>query len=490
MIFRTLTFIALICLIAGSAGGLYAQPKNRDNTLNSYSFDLYRATTIKNENLFLSPLSTYFALGAAYEGAEGKTKKEFEHVLCVKNTSVLKNSYLKNLASGADSCSGLIVSNAIWNDKSFTVKPEFIKAVKGNYFSDFKQTDFAATHRAVSEINEWVSDKTNHRINKIVSGANVSPNTKLLIANAVYFNGEWKEKFEKKNTVEAPFFTSAENQYVVDFMKRTEHLRYFENDAFQFISKPYRDSDLSFCIILPKKLFGIHEIEKKLDNDLFIDILTKASSKWVSLTIPKIQLDGNYELSGVLKDAGLKSAFTGDADFSKISNKKPLQLGQVLHKTWIKLDEEKTEAAAASAATIKIGAGTTAPLKVFTADHPFVFFILENSTDAIIFIGRYVMPVGVVNLIEDKKALDFNFRNRQKQKYSVGDQLVETLYVVNNKILLRDEFETIINQKDIESISVVKDQEEIQKYVKGKNKKKNYDGAIIVKLKKKKDQND
>jgi len=490
MIFKILTFIGSIFLIAGNVGELYSQPKDRDSALNSYSFDLYRAVKIENENLFLSPLSTYYALGAAYEGAKGKTKKEFEHVLYLKNTSVLKSNYLKNLASGSDSCSGLIVSNAIWHDENFTVKPEFQKAVTGNYFSDFKQTDFAATQQAVSEINEWVSDKTNYRINKIVSGVNVPPDTKLLIANAVYFNGEWKEKFEKKNTVEAPFFTSAENQCAIDFMKRREHLRYFENDVFQFISKPYKDSDLSFCIILPKKLFGIREIEKKLDNDLFIEILNKASTKWVSLAIPKIQLDGNYELSGALKDAGLRTAFSNDADFFGISNEKPLQLGQVLHKTWIKLDEEKTEAAAASAATIMIGAGTTAPLKVFTADHPFVFFILDNRTDAIVFIGRYVMPVGVVKLIEDQKALDFNFRNRQKQKYSIGDRQRETLYVVNNKILLEDEFESKIDPMEIESISVVKDQNEIHKYVKGKYKKKNYDGAIIVKLKKKKDRND
>lgn len=484
MIFKILIFIGSICLIAGSTGGLNAQSKDKDSALNRYSFDLYHAAKIENENLFLSPLSTYYALGAVYEGAAGKTKKEFEHVLYLKNT------YLNNLASGSDSYSGLIVSNAIWHDKSFTVKPEFQKAVTSNYFSDFKQTDFAATQQAVSEINEWVSDKTNHKINKIVNRANVPSDTKLLIANAVYFNGEWKEKFEKKHTVEAPFFTSAENQCAVDFMKRRERLRYFENDALQFVSKPYKDSDLSFCIILPKKLFGIQEIEKKLDNDLFTEILNKASTKWVSLAIPKIQLDGNYELSGALKDAGLRTAFSSAADFSGISNEKPLQLGQVLHKTWIKLDEEKTEAAAASAATIKIGAGTTAPLKIFTADHPFVFFILDNRTDAIVFIGRYVMPVGVVKLIDDKEALDYNFRNRQKQEYSIGDRQRETLYVVNNKILSEDEFETIINPEDIESISVVKNQDKIRKYAKGKYKKKNYDGAIIVKLKKKKDRND
>ena len=236
MIFKILTFIGSICLIALNVGELYSQPKDRDSALNSYSFNLYRAVKIENENLFLSPLSTYYALGAAYEGAAGKTKKEFEHVLYLKNTSVFKNNYLNNLASGSDSCSGLIVSNAIWHDKSFTVKPEFRKAVMDNYSSDFKQTNFAATQQAVSEINEWVSDKTNHRINKIASRTNVPPDTKLLIANAVYFNGEWKEKFEKKNTVEAPFFTSAENQCAVDFMKRREHLRYFENDVFQFIS--------------------------------------------------------------------------------------------------------------------------------------------------------------------------------------------------------------------------------------------------------------
>ena len=483
MIYRILTFIGSICLAVADIGELHAQAKDQDNPLNRYSFDLYRAAKVENENLILCPLSTYYTLSAASEGAEGKTKREFEHVLFLKNTGVLKNSYLKNLAANSDSCSGLIVSNAIWQDKSFAVQPEFQKTVTGNYFSDFKQTDFAATHQAVLEINKWVSDKTNHRINKIVSGANVKPDTKLLIANAVYFNGEWQEKFKKKNTVSAPFFTSAENQCEVDFMKMREHLQYFENDAFQFISKPYRDSDLSFCILLPKKLSGINEIEEKLEMDLFTEIRSKATTKWVSLAIPKIQLDGNYELSGALKCAGLKSAFTNDADFSGISSERPLRLGQVLHKTWIKLDEEKTEAAAASAATIIIGAGTTAPLKVFTADHPFVFFVIDNSTNAILFIGRYVMPVGVVKKINDRETLTSNLEARQKQGYSVGDEQQEILYVVNNKVLSQAEFETTINPDNIESISVIKEQEEIRKYAKGKYAKKSYGGAIVVTLK-------
>ena len=160
---------------------------------------------------------------------------------------------------------------------------------------------------------------------------------------------KWLNKFEKQKTISATFFTDVGNQYKVDFMNMTESLPYYENDDYQVISKPYRNSDLSFCIILPKKLFGIEEIEKKMNNDFLKKILDSTYSTETSLSIPKLKLESSYMLSDALINLGLKSAFTNQADFTGITEEKPLRLGQVLHKTWIELDEDKTEAAAATA---------------------------------------------------------------------------------------------------------------------------------------------
>lgn len=457
---------------------LKAQNNENSNSLNRYSFDLYRETKVEKENIFLSPLSTYYALFVAYEGTKNKTKQEFEKVLYLKSSGSLINDYLHNLANRSDSCSGFKVSNAIWVDKSLQIEGGYKKSVSSKYFSDFMQTEFANIESAVSDINRWVSEKTNRRINEIVSAANINSNTKLLISNAVYFKGEWLNKFEKQKTISAPFFTNVENQYKVDFMNMTESLQYYENDDYQFISKPYRDSHLSFYIILPKKLFGIEEIEKKMNNDFFKEILDSTYSTETFLSIPKLKLESSYMLSDALINIGLKSAFTNEADFTGITKEEPLWLGQVLHKTWIELDEEKTEAAAATT-TIMIRGRPN--YKVFKADHPFVFFIIDKNTKAILFMGRYVKPPNGETI--EKENLTYNLEKRKNEKFAIGSTNNKILYVVGKKIISQAEFSTI-NPRDIGSIEVIKNKEDISKYSSG-----NYDRVIVMTLKNRRNQN-
>jgi serpin B len=476
MKFKTITILFIICLMNINIGLLNAQTNDYINSLNSYSFDLYREINIGNENILLSPLSTYYALLVAYEGSKNKTKQEFEKVLYLGNQGSIKNDFIHNHTSKSDSCSFYSVSNAIWVDKSVKIDEVYRNSLEHKYLSDFEQTDFTNANLAVSNINGWVSEKTNRRINEIVSSANINSETKMLISNAVYFKGEWLNKFEKQKTISAPFFTSVENQYKIDFMNMTENLQYFENDEYQFISKPYKDSNFSFCIILPKKLFGIEEIEKKLNTDFFKETLDSTYSAKTLLSIPKLKLESSSKLKDALKNVGLKTAFTSEADFSGITKEAPLMLGQVLHNTWIELDEEKTEAAAATAVVVRI---TGLPsYKVFKADHPFVFFVMDNRSSAIIFMGRYIKPTDGEKI--EKESLTKNLDNRMQEKISVGNLYKVPLYVVDKKISTRAEFEAI-SPEDIESITVIKNKEEIRKYSSG-----NYDGALIITLKKRK----
>jgi len=477
MNFKSITILLIIYLLIVNIGQLHAQTNDYSNSLNAYSFDLYRESKVGNKNLFLSPLSTYYALLVAYEGSKNKTRQEFEKVLYLENSGSLKNDYLYNIATKSDSSSGLKVSNAIWLDKSLQVKSRYRKSVSEKYFADFKRTEFANTELAVSDINNWVSEKTNQKINKIVSAANLNPDTKLLISNAVYFKGEWLDKFEKRMTHSDVFFASTEDQYKVNFMENKEILHYFENEEYQFISKPYKSSDMSFCILLPKKLFGIEAIEKKMCNDFFDKILDSTYYAKAFLYIPKIELESSYELDDALKNVGLKSAFTKEADFSGITNEKPLMLGRVLHKTWIELDEEKTEAAAATS-TILVGAGTIDAFKVFNADHPFVFFILDNSSRAILFMGRYAIPTQGEKILGDKESLISKVELRKDDPFYKGDQNRKILFVVDNKIVTQAEFKSI-NPKDIESVHVFNNTEEVRKYSSA-----DYIGVVIVSLKK------
>jgi len=188
MKFKTTTVLFIICLMNNNIGLLNAQTNYYSNPLNRYSFDLFRVLKIDNENLLLSPFSTYNALLVAYEGSGSKTKQEFEKTLYLDNTDSLKIDFIHNLASKADSCSFYTVANAIWVDTSVKIEEAYRNSVSHKYFSDFEQTDFTKAEAAVSAINRWVSEKTNRRINEIVSSANISSDIKILISNIVYFS--------------------------------------------------------------------------------------------------------------------------------------------------------------------------------------------------------------------------------------------------------------------------------------------------------------
>ncbi len=178
-----------------------------------------------------------------------------------------------------------------------------------------------------------------------------------------------------------------------------------------------------------------------------------------------------------LQSVGLKTAFTNKADFSGITKEAPLQFSKILHKTWIELDEERTEAAAATSAVMKITGQPS--YKVFKADHPFVFFIIDNQSKAILFMGRYVKPTNGEKI--KKENLTQNLEKRKQEKFEVGNSNNKILYVVDKKILSQAEFEKI-NPEDIESLKVLKKKEDISKYSTG-----NFGGALIITLKKKKD---
>ncbi len=452
-----------------------AQTDKPNSSLNSYSFDLYRNVKVQNENMFLSPLSTYYALLAAYEGAKKETRHEFERVLYLKGSHSLNTDYLHHLANKPDSCASLKVANAVWFDEHIVIEGKYSKSLSDKYATAFEQTDFADRTAAVCDINHWVSEQTKHTINEIVSESDINDATNLVISNAVYFKGEWLMKFNKEKTASATFFSSPENQYKVDFMNMTESLKYYETEDYQFISKPYRHSNLSFCILLPKKLFAIEEIESQMNDAFLNEILDSLYYTPTALSMPKIKMEMAYELSNALKQSGLNTAFSGEADFSGITKDEPLQLSQVLHKTWLEVDEEQTEASAATA-VISVRGAKPQGYKIFNADHPFVFFIIDNDTKSILFIGRYVKPLHSIKL--DKANQMDHLNHRKQQEFEVGNSTKEPLYIVNDKVASKDVLKSIAPD-EIASIDVIKNKDEIRKYT-----SKNYDGVIIITLKK------
>ena len=410
--------------------------------LNNYSFDLYHKVKNDKENILLSPLSTYYALLLTYEGSKNQTRQEFEKVLHLEGVSGKAMDSL--LLPLTDKQQGYHISNVVWTDKE----------------------------TAASDINRWISEKTNNKIREAINSSDIKDSTSIVIANTVYFKGEWKNKFDKEKTKSGTFFASAENQYKIAFMHISETIPYYENDLFQFISKPYRDSHLSFCVILPKALFGIEEIEEKMNADLLKGILDEAQPASTMVSIPKLKLESNWKLSNALKEMGITSAFSDSSDFSAISDS-PLALENIIHNTVIELDEEKTEAAAATATTFFIRGLPS--YHVFKADHPFMFFVIDNQTKVILFMGKYSKPTDGVAL--DKDSLASNLEKRKDEKFYFGNTPQKLLFVIDEKIQTQADFNTI-KPKDIKSFSMIKDKEKIREYT-----SEDYEAAIIITLK-------
>jgi serpin B len=385
-------FIILLLLTLST----YAQIDKLTKSLNSYSYDLYGQLKTDNENLFISPLSTYYALLIAYEGVKNETRQEFEKVLHIDSYESLSsfNAFSENLITWRDSSNYLNISNAIWTQKKLSIKEDYKTKIVQKYSSDLKTIDFKKNKIASKKINNWVANKTNGLIKNIISPDNIKDNTRFIISNAIYFIGEWGDEFDKKRTKPDDFYSVDQSISEIDFMNKTEVLSYYENDDFQFVSKPYTGNDKSFCIILPKKRYGLIDVEKKLTNSILDTILNKTNFEQVKVSIPKFKLETDYSLIESLEKLGLKKVFTPSANFSGISTETSLMIDDVRHKAYFEIDEEKTKAAAATIVYGVMGNdGGSMPDPVqFKADHPFAFMIIDNITGGIIFMGRYVQP--------------------------------------------------------------------------------------------------
>ncbi|MCL3780429.1 serpin family protein [Prolixibacteraceae bacterium JC049] len=470
-------FLLVFCVCFIGIENGRAQSKGQCEALNSYSFELYHRLNSKKENLFISPVSTYYAMMMFYEGAKGKTKQEFEKVLHINSLKQAEKDYLLHLVRNRDNSANMNVFNAIWLHQPFWINADYKKRVGTKYATAISQADFNNSDDVACTINNWVADKTNNRITRIVKGENISPQMPLLLANAVYFKAEWAKKFKKKYTQPGIFFVNSSLQQETPFMSQTEHLDYFENDQFQFVSKSYKNSELIFCVLLPKKLFELESIEKQMNPHFLNEIFDNCKSEEIKLFLPKIKMKESYRLNGALSSLGLKSAFSSNANFKGLSSESSLWLGQVVHKTWLEIDEEKTEAAAATSTFYIRGLPR---YKIVKSDHPFVFFVVNKKSRAILFMGRYAQPTSG-KIITDSSTLSENVKERKNLKISPNLGYKNPLIFIDGKKASPEELKNM-NPDDIDGFEIVKDTEKLKKY-----NALEHGGVILVRLKKEKE---
>jgi serpin B len=369
----------------------------KDN--NAFAFNLYVQLRQRDGNLFFSPESISTALAMTYAGARGPTAEKMAKTLHFTLGqdrlhpalgAILDEQY----AGGGKGGYQLSVANALWGQKGVGFLPEYLKLVKDHYGGGLNEVDFmAATEEARKTINTWVEKQTQDKIKDLIPDGLLQPDTKLVLTNAVYFKGDWNTQFKKEATHDGPFQVSATDKVTVPLMSQTGEFKYIEGPDFQAVEMPYKGKDLSMVVLLPTKADGLAAFEKDLGSNLAANMaaaMAKQRAEEVAVTLPKFQLTSQFDLKGTLAAIGMGDAFTDRADFSGMDGKRDLMLSAVVHKAFVDVNEEGTEAAAATGV---VAVPTAAPVRrVFRADHPFVFLIRDSRSGSILFLGRVVNP--------------------------------------------------------------------------------------------------
>jgi serpin B len=362
----------------------------------AFALDLYQQLKANEGNLFFSPYSISVALAMTYAGARGNTAAQMAQTLRFRLDQAQLHPAFAALEARLNRVQQkghvkLGVANSLWPQKKYDFLPEFLVLTKEYYGVEITPVDYVnATEAARLVINEWVETKTDKKIIELIPPGILNALTCLVLATAIYFKGDWACQFDEQLTRDAPFHVSATKSVTVPMMNQTREMRYAKRDGLQILELPYAGDDLSMIVLLPDKIKEVEELEAALTTER-LDIWTaKLRETEVNVFLPKFKTSSAFDLSRKLQVMGMPDAFS-DADFSGMDGMKWLFIAAVLHKAFVDVNEEGTEAAAATAVIMS----RAAPILPdnFRADHPFVFLIRDNVTRSILFLGRVVNPV-------------------------------------------------------------------------------------------------
>ena len=376
---------------------------------NRFAIDLYQQLVSDpdqtGENIFFSPWSISSALAITYEGARGTTAEEIQSVFHFPADTATRRTGFSELAGGLNRGGAgyaLHTANALWAEESYPLLPSYITTARNSYSAYVTNLDFINNPEPSRQtINQWVADQTGDTIQDLLPEGSIHPLIRLVITNAIYFKGTWDKQFSEENTVEEDFRVSASQTVRVPMMRRTDanaKYWYTETDTLQVLGMPYAHKDgkeLSMLVILPRD-DNLVAAEQSLTAGQVSELQQALACRQVKVYFPKFRLETEYRLSDTLIQMGMPTAFGyGETDFSGMDGTKALFIDNVFHKAYVDVNEEGTEAAAATAATMMMGMEISyEPVPVFRADHPFIFLIQDSDTGNILFMGRVVNPDG------------------------------------------------------------------------------------------------
>ena len=367
----------------------------------TFAFDLYHALREEDGNLFYSPYSISLALALTYAGAKNDTEQQISDSLHftlpqdrLHHTFNALDLMLASRSQGSEDQDGgnlqLNIANSIWGQQGYEILPTFLDVLAVNYGTGLSLLDFEdASEESRVIINDWVSDQTEGKIEDLIPEGSIDTLTRLVLTNAIYFDGAWKYPFEESLTRDGTFNLLDGSQVTVPMMKQTESFNCTTGDEYMAVELPYVGDDLSMVIFLPD-IDKFEEFENSLDAERACDILNELSSMRVQLTMPRFSYEGDsFSLKTTLVDLGISDMFSdSQADLSGIDGTRNLFIQDVVHKAFIEVNEVGTEAAAATGAIVGV---TSMPPQV-TLDRPFVYMIRDTDTGSILFMGRVLDP--------------------------------------------------------------------------------------------------
>lgn len=396
------TYIVLVMFFFGTVGQIKAEEnimiKNiaRDNTL--FALDLYNQLKMTDGNLFFSPFSIFTALAMTWAGARENTAVQMAETLHFTEKPAQFHRAIGDLISKLNAVQKetdveLSIANAIWAQKGYQFLDEFFRIVQQSYQADLKQVDFSrAAESARQAINAWVGQQTNEKIKDLLPPKVLNALTRLVLVNAIYFKGFWDNQFKSRDTREMEFWLLTEVAVKVPMMHQEHQFGYWENGWLQIIEMPYKEESLSLIVLLPKEKTGITDLEQKLNFENMMVWQSRLRKRKVIVFFPKFKIESQFSLGQTLALMGMPDAFDPElADFSAMVGQKELYISAVIHKAFLEVNEEGSEAAAATGVVVGVTSIAPSP-PIFKADHPFVFFIRDNKSQSILFLGRVLNP--------------------------------------------------------------------------------------------------
>jgi serpin B len=368
----------------------------------AFAFDLYQYIRDEKGNVFYSPYSISLALAMTYAGARGETEQQMadtlHYTLSQDRLHPAFNWLDLELTSRGEGAKGkdgepfqLHITNATWGQDGHEFLPDYLDTLAINYGAGMQLLDFTGDPDGSRvAINDWVSDHTEGRIQDLIPPGVIDSLTRLVLTNAIYFSGAWAEAFDKAQTSDGVFHLLDGSQVTVPMMTHTASYGYAEGEGYRAVELPYQGGELSMVIVLPDT-DTFEAFEDSLDGDRADAIVSSLAYQEAALTLPKFEMASDFSLVDALAEMGMPIAFSMGADFSGMDGTQDLFIGEVLHKSFITVDEAGTEATAATAVEMQLKGAPMEPIEV-TVDQPFVFFIRDIQTGTILFVGRIIDP--------------------------------------------------------------------------------------------------